>query len=92
VTIRPWIITWYREQDWPAWCSACDFKGSYKDWLARAEAGAKQQERLGYNVAKVIIEPDKFIEWSRINGGKVNHEARTAYAASLFHGRESTGN
>jgi len=89
--IKVWIIPWYREQDWANWISACKFDGSHKDWLTRAEAGVKAQESLGYNVAKVVIEPGKFIEWSSVNGGKIDHETRMTYAASIFHSREGTG-
>jgi hypothetical protein len=46
-------------------------------------AEAKDQESLGYNVAQIVIEPRKFMKWSRINGGKIDHEARMTYALSL---------
>jgi hypothetical protein len=90
--IKAWIIPWYREQDWTDWVTVCKFDGSHKDWLTKAETGTKTQESLGYNVAKVVIEPSKFIEWSRINGGKIDHEARMKYATSVFHSRGSSGN
>ena len=90
--IKALIIPWYREQDWADWVSVCKFNGRHKDWLTKAEAGAKNQEGLGYSVAKVVIEPGKFIEWSGVNGGKIDHEARMTYAISVFHSRKSPGN
>ena len=89
MTLKPWVVAWYREQDWPAWCGDYHFSGTYQDWLKRAEAGAKQSEAQGYAVAKVVIEPDKFLEWSRSSGSRLDGEARTAYAIWLFHDRES---
>ena len=91
MNVRAWIIPWYRKQDWADWCSLCKFQGSFEDWLARAEAGAKQQESLGHNVAKVVIQPGEFSEWSRVTGSKIDHDARMAYAISVFDSRDGTG-
>ena len=52
--VKVWVIPWYREQDWPEWCFICKFKGSHKEWVARAEAEAKVQESLGYNVGQIV--------------------------------------
>lgn len=92
MAVRAWIIPWYRKQDWPRWAVLCQFLGSYEEWLGRAEAGAKRYERLGYNVAKVVVDPEQFIEWSKRSGGKIDHEARIAFATLLFHAQERPGN
>ena len=83
-----WIIPWYREQDWPEWCSLCNFRGSHKDWLSRAEAGAKAQGGPGLNVVKVVIEPRNFLAWGRNSPGENGDGARMAYAMWLFAERE----
>src|ERR1700680_2963197 len=85
--VKVWVIPWYREQDWSEWCFICKFKGSHKEWVARAEAEAKVQESLGYNVGQIVIEPHKLMKWSRINGGKIDNEARMTYAISLVDAR-----
>ena len=85
--VQVWIVPWYREEDWAQWCSHCDLKGSYDGWVARTEAFAKQKDGLGYNVAKILIEPAQFLEWSRVHGRKTDHEARVAYAISIFRAR-----
>jgi hypothetical protein len=89
---KVWVIPWYREQDWPEWRSLCDFEGSHKEWLARAEAGTRQPERLGWTVARVIIEPQKFLAWSRTRRGMVESDDRMAYALSICAAREGAGN
>jgi len=81
-----WIIPWYRENDWAEWCSVCHFQGSFRNWLTRTKARARRQEQIGYRVAAVMIEPGKFVEWSRMNGDKIDHEARMDYAMALFRG------
>lgn len=85
--VRAWIIPWYRQQDWPRWVTVCEFKGSFEEWLARAEAGAKHYESLGYNVAKVVLDPEKFVEWSKGHGGIVDANARLLCATTVFHER-----
>lgn len=85
--VKVWVIAWYREQDWSDWCAVGKFTGGHKEWLARAEAGAKARERDGYSVAKVVIEPAKFIEWCRVNGREIDGDARTLYAISLLDDR-----
>jgi hypothetical protein len=82
------IIPWYREQDWPEWCSSCGFTGSHEEWLARAEAGAKQVEAQGHSIAKVVIKSADFLDWAKQRSGKPDHTARIAYATSVFDARE----
>jgi hypothetical protein len=91
MNIKGWVIPWYREQDWPEWCSLCKFKGSHKDWLSRAEADAKAHESLGRTVVKVVIEPRKFLEWCRTHRGEGISEERMIYAILLADAREEGG-
>ncbi len=38
-----------------------------------------------YVLEKVVIDPDEFLDWSRVSaGGKVGNEARSTYAASVL--------
>ena len=80
--VKSLSIAWFKKEDWQRWCAIDpDFQPDYQHWLSRAEGAFKQYEDLGKHVLKVIIEPDEFLEWSRINGGKVNGQARSAFAA-----------
>lgn len=88
MSVHAWIVPWYRQQDWADWRALFKFEGTHKEWLSRAEAGVKTQEALGFTVARVIIEPRKFLDWSRARGGKADGNARMSYAISLFKSRE----
>ena len=83
-----WVTPWYREQDWPEWCRLCNFEGSHDAWLARAEAGTREQQRAGLSVARVVIEPQKFLEWRNTHRGRVAPDAeRMVYAISVLDAR-----
>ena len=75
-------IPWIREEDWSRWCSILDLKAGYQSWLGQAEINVRRREALGYNVVKVVMDPDEFLEWSGVNGeGKIDSMARAAFAA-----------
>ena len=81
--VRGWPIAWYRKEDWPRWRAICpDFAAD--KWLQRAEAGFKQHQDSSHFPEKVVIDPDEFMEWSRVHGREVNGQARSAYAASII--------
>src|SRR2546426_11458667 len=75
-------IPWIREEDWPRWCSIICLKAEFRFWLGQAETNVKEREALGYNVVKVMLDPDEFLEWSGYNvEGKTHSMARAAFAA-----------
>jgi hypothetical protein len=57
----------------------------------RAEAGAAAHGRRGLTVARVVIEPRKFLEWRRVHRGKITEHDRMHYAISLYAEREDIG-
>ena len=76
-------IPWIREEDWPRWCSIIGLIAEYQSWLGQAETNVKEREALGYNVMKVILDPDEFLEWSGYNvEGRTDSMARAAFAAA----------
>jgi hypothetical protein len=76
-------IPWIREEDWSRWCSIIGLKAEYQSWLGQAETNVKEREALGYNVVKIILDPDEFLEWSCYNvEGKTDGMARAAFAAA----------
>lgn len=75
-------IAWFRKEDWQRWCEICpDFQPDYNHWLRRAEAKFQELQALGKRLQKVVIEPAEFLEWSRVNGGKIDTYARAEFAA-----------
>ena len=82
--VRGWAIPWYREEDWASWRAICpDFQPDYKKWLELAEAGFKQQQALGHFPEKVVLDPDEFLEWSRVQHRRRDGQARSMYAISI---------
>jgi hypothetical protein len=65
-----------------------DFAANYEDWLARAEAGFKDHQARGHFPERIVIDPDEFLQWSRMNGGKTDSAARSAYATSILASRD----
>ncbi len=63
---------------------------TYDEWFVAAEKGRKTFEAEGRRVVCVDIDPDKFPEWCRTQGLKVNADARqkfaSLYAAQMFRG------
>ena len=85
INLKGLAVAWLREEDWPRWLSIdSDFQPDYQHWLRRIEAALKEQETRGHRVVKVTIDPDEFLKWSRINGGKVNSQARAGFAAYIL--------
>lgn len=88
--IRGWAVTWYRKEDWPKWRALCpDFAPDYDKWLQRAEAGFKDHQDRGNFPEKIVIDPNEFLIWSRTHGGKIDGQARSAYAVSILAARDS---
>jgi hypothetical protein len=87
--IRGWAIPWYRKEDWSQWRAICNFATDYDKWLQRAQAGFKEHQVRGNFPEKVVIDPDEFVEWSRVHGGKIPSDARRAtYAVSILVARD----
>jgi hypothetical protein len=83
-------VAWMHKEDWPRWLAIDpDFQPDYSHWLKRMEATVKQFEDKGTLVEKVIIDPDEFVEWCRVNGCKVSSQARATYASLTLAKRHS---
>jgi hypothetical protein len=75
-------VAWLRKEDWSRWLAVdSQFQPDYNHWLKRIEAAVKQLEQRGGLAEKVDVGIDEFLEWSRANGGKVDSNARAAFAA-----------
>lgn len=85
-------VAWFTKEDWPQWCSIDqDFDPDFGSWLIRAESAFEKHKALGHTVHKVLIHPDEFLHWCRINGRKINSDARAMFATFKTM-RNDTGN
>lgn len=75
-------VAWMRKEDWPRWLAIDpDFQPDYDHWLKRMEATVKRLQDQGTLVEKVLIDPDEFVEWCRVNGCKIDSKNRATYAS-----------
>ena len=74
------------EEDWPRWLAIDpDFDPDYENWLRKSERAMKEHADQPYVLEKVMVDPDEFLEWSRMNvGGKVGQSARGQYAGFVL--------
>jgi hypothetical protein len=85
-------VAWLRKEDWPRWLAADpNFQPDYNHWLKRMEAACLQLEQRGSHFEKIDVGFDEFMEWCRINGSKVDPQARSAYAAMIMAQRHESG-
>ncbi len=80
--MRSLAFAWLREEDWPRWLALdSTLEPNYQHWLTRMEKAFDHYTKHGLNVEKVTIEVDEFLEWSKANGGKLDSNARSTFAA-----------
>ena len=86
MNLKTLAVTWFRKEDWPRWLAIDpDFQPAYDHWLKRAEQAMKDHSDPRYVLEKLMVDPDEFLEWSRVNaGGKVGQHARANYAAIVL--------
>ena len=77
-------IAWLLKEDWPRWLAIDhEFPPDYNRWLRRIEELLAQFELYGTPFEKIAIDPDEFLDWSRLNGGEVDFKARAKFATAL---------
>ena len=76
------VVLWPREEDYPRFVEVSDDIGItvYEDFVARAQPMVDALRAQGFNVIIVEPDPDDMAAWCRANFGKVNTNARAAYA------------
>ncbi len=86
MNIKTMAVTWFRKEDWPRWLAIDpDFQPNYDHWLKRSEQAMAEYNDPRYVLEKVLVDPDEFLEWSRVNaGGKVGQKERADYAAMVL--------
>jgi hypothetical protein len=85
-------VAWMNKEDWPRWLAIDpEFQPDYDHWLKRMQAAIKQVEAKGTIVEKVIIDPEEFFEWCRINRCRVDSKGRSVYAAQTLAKRHNAG-
>lgn len=59
-----------------------DLPDTYQDWLDLSLETEQELLKQGYPVTRIMIQPEKFDSWCRINGLRPNAEARAEFAAT----------
>ncbi len=91
MALKALAIAWFRKEDWPRWRAIDpDFEPDYDRWLRKVEAEMKKRESSEYVLDKVIIDPDEFTDWCRVNRRKVDSRARAIYAAFMLSRKHRT--
>ena len=86
MNIKTLAVTWFRKDDWPRWLAIDpDFQPDYDHWLKKSEQAVADYDDPRFVLERVMVDPDEFLQWSRVNaGGKVGQHARAGYAAMVL--------
>ena len=86
MNLKTLAVTWFRKEDWPRWLAIDPgFDPDYENWLRKSERAMVEHADPRYVLEKVAVDPDEFLEWSRVNaGGEVGQSARGQYAAEVL--------
>ncbi|MBI5592887.1 MAG: hypothetical protein HY881_20665 [Deltaproteobacteria bacterium] len=80
-------MAWYRAENFDRLRAMFEdghkLHGTYKEWLLAAEKNRKVLESQGVRVVCVDIDPDRFSEWCKTNGKKLNAAARIEYSTRM---------
>lgn len=75
---EPIYVAWYREEDYHRILSIMEDRhlmmASFSGWLAAAERFEKSSKSQGFDVVRVMIDPDRFVAWC--NGRSLSCDAR----------------
>jgi hypothetical protein len=72
---------WLRKEDWPRWQEIDPELPSYDRWLTKENATTAEFKRKGIAAERIVVEPDRFLDWCRTNNKPVHRNTRSAYAA-----------
>ena len=86
MNLKTVAVTWFRKEDWPRWLAIDpDFQPDYDHWLRKSKQTMADYNDPRYVLEKVMVDPDEFLEWSRVNaGGEVGQSARAQYAGFVL--------
>ena len=86
MNIKALAVTWFRKEDWSRWLAIDpEFDPDFDHWLKRSEQAMVAHADPRYVLERVMVDPDEFLDWSRVNaGGKVGQSARAQYAGFVL--------
>lgn len=83
-------ILWLRPEDYPRFREIFDdVDDTFDEWRARMERRLAEVRVDGVEIERMLIDPDKLVEWCRENGRTVDANARALYPAYLALVRDS---
>lgn len=76
------FIAWLASADWRRWraLSAKTLQPRFKDWLEAAQRLEQSQQRQGFTVVRVALDPEQFVAWCRETGVEPGSKARGEFA------------
>jgi hypothetical protein len=90
-------IPWVREEDYAAFLAICEDADSlpttWERFVQFSEEAERRFEADGLIVVRAYIDPDRFPDWCRSQGLRVNSQARqqfSAFVAAQQHGRNQS--
>jgi hypothetical protein len=83
---RIWL-PWYSREDYPRirdmMVDRHNLAPTYDAWLAAAENNENVGHQAGLQISRIMIEPDKFVEWCREKGFEPDSAARIKYVSEM---------
>ena len=91
MNLKTLAVTWFRREDWPRWLAIDpEFDPDYDNWLKKSERALLEHADPRIVLEKVMVNPDEFLAWSRMNGGDIGTRARAAYAGMTLAEKHKT--
>lgn len=76
-------MAWFAEDDYESFRAVLPdraWHATYRQWLAAAEQGVKQHEKLGRRIVKAHVRSDTFVQWCRDTGRDIKTQALLDFA------------
>lgn len=82
--------TWYKDEaTYLRFKEICEdketFPDTYAEWVALAQKGIDEAKKHGIFIAKVHVDPERFLAWCKVNGRVPGRQARGEYLMLLSH-------
>ena len=77
-------VAWLLEEDWPKWQAIDSQLPDHSRWLAKIESAEAKAKSEGMHTERIVVTPDRFVEWCSANGKAIDRNSRAEYAAKTL--------